>query len=556
MHAEQILSTQQRQNAEAAVKRYFDLLSRYVAEPMGEEGAKISFTILEMFENRTDAPVYNELIELKDKTGLDASCTISDYLLAFGPLSEKYGYTFRVTYDSIVCQPLVEPSFTNDLNALVYVRKHIEGGGISETLTNVIRYNPKVDKLSYIEKASFSTDAEDIDFLLKNHFGYSTAKLNEMAARCFQEKKYKQAFDLYEQAAMRDDMNAQYALANMLWKRQGCEEYGLFATVNMTKFWLKKIYFKYAGSKLGVKIYDDGIYRPVKDMIDIVFSDESTFYSNSEDRPFNSGLMKYKVPGKDLYGFLNKKGEMAIPTQYTSASAFSDGLARVTINGKNGYINTRGEISIPAIYENASDFINGTAFVSLADTIKGKVNERFFIINKKGEKISEDFDYIGWRNRKEEMLMPAKRGNKWGFINGIGKIKVPFIYDDYHRLKAYLSTASDHLTAICQNGKWGFIDINSSEGKIVVPLQYKAVGSFSFGMAWVNDGTKLSFIDKTGKIVCGGFKVCSDFNASGLAGVQYDKSTTKAALINKRGEIVYYFDRDEKGTIINLRKRE
>ena len=183
MHAEQILSTQQRQNAEAAVKRYFDLLSRYVAEPMGEEGAKNSFAILEMFENRTDAPIYNELIELKDKTGLDASCTISDYLLAFGPLSEKYGYTFRVTYDSIVCQPLLEPGFTNDLNALVYVRKHIEGGGISETLTNVIRYNPNVDKLSYIEKASFSTDAEDIDFLLKNHFGYSTAKLNEMAAR-------------------------------------------------------------------------------------------------------------------------------------------------------------------------------------------------------------------------------------------------------------------------------------------------------------------------------------------------------------------------------------
>lgn len=555
MHAEQILSTQQRQNAEAAVKRYFDLLSRYVSEPMGEEGAKISFTILEMFENRTDAPVYNELIELKDKTGLDASCTISDYLLAFGPLSEKYGYTFRVTYDSIVCQPLVEPSFTNDLNALVYVRKHIEGGGISETLTNVIRYNPNVDKLSYIEKASFSTDAEDIDFLLKNHFGYSTAKLNEMAARCFQEKKYRQAFELYEQAAMRDDMNAQYALANMLWKRQGCEEYGLSATINMTKFWLKKIYFKYTGSKLGVKIYDDGIYRPVEEMIDLVFSDEGTFSSNSEDRPFNSGLMKYRVPGKDLYGFLNKKGEIAIPTQYTSASAFSDGLARVTINGKNGYINTRGEISIPAIYENASDFINGTASVSLADTIKGKVNERFFIINKKGEKISEDFDYIGWRDRKEEMLILAKRGNKWGFINGIGKIKVPFIYDNYHRLRAYLSTASDHFVAICQNGKWGFIDVNSSEGKIVVPLQYKAVGGFSFGMTWANDGTKLSFIDKTGKIVCEGFKVCTDFNANGLAGVKYD-NPTEGVLINKRGEIVYYYDADEKGKMTNLRKRE
>ena len=451
---------------------------------------------------------------------------------------------------------MVEPSFTNDLNALIYVRKHIEGGGVSKTLTNVIRYNPKIDKLSYIEKASFSTDATDIDFLLKNHYGYSTTKLNEIAARCFKEKKYKQAYELYEQAAMRDDMNAQYALANMLWKRQGCEEYGLLATINMTKFWLKKIYFKYMGSKLGVKFFDDGIYSSVEDMINIVFSDEDTFYADSEDRPFNSGLMKYKVPGKNLYGFLNMKGEIAIPVQYTSASAFSDGLARVTINGKNGYINNNGEISIPAIYNNASDYINGTASVSLVDTIKGKVNERFFIINKKGERISDNFDYIGWRFRKEEMLMPARRGNKWGFINGVGKIKVPFIYDKYRRLKAYLNTASDHLTAICQRGKWGFIDINSSEGKIIVPLQYKAVGNFSFGMAWVNDGIKLSFIDKFGNVVCAGFKRCSDFNANGLASVQYDKNTTESALINKRGEIIYYFDTDDKSNIYNLRKRK
>lgn len=550
--AEQALSAEQRQRVEAAVKTYFNQLARYAAEPMGAEAGQISFDISEMFENRLDAPVYNDLVMLKDKTGIDASCTISDYLLSFGPLSEKYGYKFRITYDSIVCHPLVEPSNDNAMNALVYVRKHIDGGGVSETLVNVIRYNLNTDKLSYIEKSSFTTSDEDINFLLENHYGYSTAKLNEMAARCFQEKKYKQAYQLYEQAAIRDDMDAQYALANMLWKRQGCDEYGLFATINMTKFWLKKIHFKYIGSKLGVKLPNMGIYKSVQDMIGVVFQDEHKFYADYEDRPFNSGLMKYKVPGKELYGFFNTNGEMVIPAKYSDAFAFSDGLALVKISGKYGYINTKGELVIPAIYRSASPFINGTASVSFQDA-KALI---LFIINTKGEKISEDFDDIVQIQRREDMLTAARRGDKWGFINTLGKIKIPFIYDRVDKSRTWANTSSDHFMSICQNGKWGFIDTSSSEGKIIVPPQYKEVGNFFFGMSWVNDGKNISFINKTGEIVCTGIKQCTDFNALGLAGVKFELNSKKGCLINKRGDIVFYYDVDENGKMYNIRRKE
>ena len=551
--AEQALSAEQRQRVEAAVKTYFNQLARYAAEPMGAEAGQISFDISEMFENRLDAPVYNDLVALKDKTGIDASCTISDYLLSFGPLSEKYGYKFRITYDSIVCHPLVEPSNDNAMNALVYVRKHIDGGGVSETLVNVIRYNLNTDKLSYIEKSSFTTSDEDINFLLENHYGYSTAKLSEMAARCFQEKKYKQAYQLYEQAAIRDDMDAQYALANMLWKRQGCDEYGLFATINMTKFWLKKIYFKYIEADQGVKLFDIGIYQPVQKMMDFVFYDESELVADEEDRPFNSGLMKYKVPDKELYGFFNQKGEMVIPAKYPFASAFSEGLALITIDEKSGYIDTKGNFVIPAIYNSASVFINGTASVSLTDQSNREV---YFFINKKGDKISEDFDFIKDRDRKEEMLTGARRGNKYGFVDGFGKIKIPFIYDDCHKSHVYDNTSSDHFTAICQNGKWGFIDTSSSEGRIIVSPQYENVGVFSFGAAWVYDGQSYSFVDKTGSIICGGYVYCTPFNAMGLSCVKITMDTDEAYLINKKGEIVYYCSRDERGRLYNLRRKE
>lgn len=548
----QTLTTMQREKAETAVRRYFSLLSQYAAQPMGTGSLELRDEIVLMFENMYNAPVYNDLLALRDKTNLGASCTIDDYLLSFGVLNDMDASTFRITCDSIVCKPLLEPSYADgydDMNALVYVVKQIEGGGVSERLTNVIRYNLNADKISYIEKSSFTTSEADVSFLLKNHLGYSTTKLNEMAGRCYQEKKYKLAYLLYEQAAKRDDIDSQFALANMLHKRQGCEVYGEFATKQMTKFWLKKIHFKYIRGS-GIKLYN-GIWEPVRDMMSQVFKDESEFTSDIESEPFNFGLMKYKVPGKELYGFINMKGKIAIPAKYQYALAFSDGLALVKENGKFGYINTDGSIAIPMQYNDGTHFINGTS------TVKNNINGRscYFVINKKGERISEYFDYIGWRNNKSEMLMVARLGDKWGFVNGNGSIKIPFIYDKYLISNPVLTSSSDHIVSVLKDGKWGFVDISYSEGKILVPPKYKAVASFCYGLALVaDDDNHHSYIDKNGNTIGGKYIGGSDFNAFGLAMIKF-KQGNEACLINKRGEIVYYCNSDEQGHISDLRRK-
>lgn len=551
----QTLTSTQKEKAESSVRNYFDLLSKYVAQPMGAEALNVRENIILMFENMYNAPVYNDLQALKQKTNLGASCTIDDYLLSVGVLNNTDGYTFKISYDSVVCQPLLEPSYAegyNELNALVYVRKQIEGKDISEKITNVIRYNLNADKISYIEKASFSTNDEDVNFILKNHLGYSTAKLNELAGRCYREKKYTKAYRLYEQAAIRDDIDSQFALANMLYKRQGCEEYGELATKNMTKFWLKKIYFKYINN--GVNLYR-GIWEPVQDMMKLVFKDEPNLSPDNESKPFNSGLMRYKVPGQKRYGFINTQGEIVIPAIYESAEGFYEDLARVFSNGKWGYIDVKGKMVIPSIYEDAYDFMDGTTAVSVRDTIGDKSYKDFFIINKNGKRISESFDFIGYRRKKSEQLIVAQRGNKYGFINGLGKVKIPFIYDNFSYRFSFTSSISDHIISIQQNGKWGFIDVGFSEGKIIVSPQYKDVGNFAFGMAWVSDGTKYSFINKMGNIVCGGYEGCSDFNSTGLALVKYNKNSNDAYLINTRGEIIYYCN-EEKGNLWNIRRNK
>jgi serine/threonine-protein kinase len=60
---------------------------------------------------------------------------------------------------------------------------------------------------------------------------------------------------------------------------------------------------------------------------------------------FSDGLARVKIG--DRYGFLNTKGELAIPCVYDSATSFEDGLAEVATGTKYGCIDTDGQIVIP-----------------------------------------------------------------------------------------------------------------------------------------------------------------------------------------------------------------
>jgi hypothetical protein len=88
---------------------------------------------------------------------------------------------------------------------------------------------------------------------------------------------------------------------------------------------------------------------------------------------------------RDLYtdceqcGFINKSGVTVIPHRYDDAASFSEGLARVRLNGKWGYINLLGKLVVECIYDNANDFNGGVALVNR--------DGRYGYINKRGEEI-------------------------------------------------------------------------------------------------------------------------------------------------------------------------
>lgn len=558
--ANRTLTPEQQKEAEDAVKTYMNTLQQYAQTPMGEKGLELRNDIILMFEYMLKTPVYNDLKQNLQKDATNLSCTLEDYLLELGITSDKLDGDIHISYDNIKCKPLLEPGYAeryDDLNALVSVDKTIKIGNQENKVSNIIRYNISNKKISYIEKASFSTSDSDINQLLDNHLAYSTSKLNEIAARCYGEKKYEQAYQLYEQAAIRGDLLSQLRLVQMLDQRIGCQDYAEFATNRMAKFWIKKIFFKYLKAK-GVQIHKDGINIPAREMFIKLFGKKYNIYADYEEIPFNSNLMLYNEPNQECY-FFNKSGQHAIPQNFKKARAFSEGLAPVSKDGKKyGYINPKGEVVIPFIYEHISPFINGTASVCISNETEGKLVEQYFIINKKGERISDFFDYLYHRNNKNELLMPAKRNGKYGFINGSGEIKIPFIFDDFYAVHYYRKDATDHLVKVVQNGKWGFVDVSAAEGKIVVYPQYKNVSDFVFGRAFVDDGTGFFFIDKNGNKVTDKYSNVSPFNASGYAMVKPFNETdpTIRYIIDKNGGIIFYCNEVQSGKLTNIRRKK
>lgn len=94
-------------------------------------------------------------------------------------------------------------------------------------------------------------------------------------------------------------------------------------------------------------------------------------------RDFSEGVAAVSVDGQK-WGFINTSGTMVIPAKFEKAASFSEGLAKVRIDGKYGFIDKSGDWAIQPKYENVSNFKNGIASVY-------QKNERMGYINQTGK---------------------------------------------------------------------------------------------------------------------------------------------------------------------------
>lgn len=159
------------------------------------------------------------------------------------------------------------------------------------------------------------------------------------------------------------------------------------------------------------------------------------------------------------YAFINKKGEIVIDfNTYAMMKSFSEGLAAVNVENDNkdvwGYINTKGEVVIAPTYGYAYPFSDGVAIV-------GK-NDKNFVIDTKGEVVFiPEKNMIFLEEEFSESLMPVAKGNdlkaKCGFINTKGEEALPFEYD-------YAESFIDGTAYVIKDKKFLVID---KKGKVL-----------------------------------------------------------------------------------------
>ena len=82
-----------------------------------------------------------------------------------------------------------------------------------------------------------------------------------------------------------------------------------------------------------------------------------------EARSFSEGLAKVKLNGK--CGYVDKSGNEVVPLKYDYAGIFNEGLAAVKLNGKSGFVDKSGKVVVPLKYDGAGFFSEGLAVVSL-----------------------------------------------------------------------------------------------------------------------------------------------------------------------------------------------
>ena len=256
--------------------------------------------------------------------------------------------------------------------------------------------------------------------------------------------------------------------------------------------------------KYGVVSEKDAVILPLK-------------YSN-----INSNKNGYTVKLNQKAGLFNSEGKEIIPISYhwIYTDKIDDNIPIVAeLDGKEGYINTKNEWVIPPTYRDAFAFRQGLA----------KVREvrDYIYINLKGEPVIQDFDadviepsdntyIVGVRKECKYMvydlngnlldtydgfinnwsgngIFGVKKGGKWGYIDGYGKVIIPLEYEEVRNF-------SEGLAAVRKDGKWGYIN---PKNEIVIPIEFtnKEVGSFKNGGAEYYTDRGAGLINLKGEII-------------------------------------------------------
>jgi hypothetical protein len=376
----------------------------------------------------------------------------------------------------INCQKSNEPS-------LKTVSKPIAESNI-EKKTNPIPFLLKNGKMIFVDSITLKpiTGIEYEDLELFNE-GLSAAKKNNKWG--YVDKKenvvipftYKYAYDFKNNIARVSLGTKQNGYINKEGKIVIPLNYFAFRTMNNGMF-------------LGSWCSDINCKKRNWDLIDV---------SNIQDVKIISLSGGFKDPSEGLlaternnkWGFIDKYGNEIIEFKYEDAFSFSEGFARVKINGIWVVIDRTGKV----IFDDVTGYYDFDFYEGL---IAVERNGKWGFLDKNGNvKIEIKFDAV---NNFKNGYARVKINNEWALINKNGNIVL--------KLNGYeILDYSEGLVNVCtKDGKYGFFDLSGNE---IIKTKYDRAENFQNGFSVVSQfqqtstesGYRYGLINKKGEVV-------------------------------------------------------
>lgn len=192
------------------------------------------------------------------------------------------------------------------------------------------------------------------------------------------------------------------------------------------------------------------------------------------------------------YDIIDKYGNEIAPYRFFSIGEYRNGLALVKYGQWYGYINNNGVMVIPCQYYKARSFSEGLAFV-----LSERQENEFRIIDTSGNTVLFSKVYNDALEFSEGLL-PVRKGKKWGFIDKDGVEKILIKYDC---AKCFV----DGIAKVELFGIDGMIDKKGRSvvihNEIELHMQIDIVGEFKSGYALINHDGKYGLIDNSGSLV-------------------------------------------------------
>ena len=292
----------------------------------------------------------------------------------------------------------------------------------------------------------------------------------------------------------------------------------------------------------------------------------------SSGKEFSEGLAVALPEYGDKWGYIDRTGKFAISPRFDHfQSNFADGFAWIEVGGRYGFIDRTGEFVVAPTFLWGADFSDGMARVVVdgpcrlgyrgpcgGSVIIGDAAGREDVphckvtfVDRYGSVLEGRFDEA---KDFSEGLAPVRKGDKWGYIDKSGRTVIGPRFDDAWPF-------SSGRARVKQEGLYGYID---KRGEVVIPSRFEDAEDFSEGFAVVaGEGRNAEgshtfyYIDRDGRAaIRGPFYVASHF-FKGLAHVQFEIvrraengvnwMKRRFAYINTKGKTVFAYEYEVEG---------